>query len=109
MNRKTKITLTIIIVCGLFALVGFAVQRNINPDSSPNPSTSWPNEVDWATAIEILNSGQVAQVAQSHNLEVILTLKDGSQIKTVEPQIDDIFKEIDLCGETCSKILLITE
>jgi hypothetical protein len=65
--------------------------------------------VDWKTAIEILNAGQVTEVVQSHNLEVTLTLEDGSQIKTVEPSIDDIFREIELCESICSEIVLITE
>ena len=109
MNRRTKITLTIIIVCGLLALVEFTISRNFNQTNEPTPSTQWPAEVDWLTTIEIIRSGQVSQVIQAHNLDVILTLKDGSQIKTSEPAIDEIFKEIELCGETCSEILLITD
>ena len=40
--------------------------------------TPYPSEVDWETAIEILNSGDVEMAAQLHSLEVILTLKDGT-------------------------------
>ena len=109
MNRKTKIALLIILVCGLLTLVGYTLDKNLNLDSEPQPSTSWPDEVDWATAIEILNSGQVAQLIQSHNLDVFLTLKDGTEIKTIEPSIDEIFKEVQLCGKVCANILLVTE
>jgi DNA-directed RNA polymerase alpha subunit len=66
-------------------------------------------EVDWQTAVEVLNSGQVTEIMQTHDLQVTLTLDDGSQIVTVEPSIDDIFREVELCGNTCSKIVLITE
>lgn len=108
MNQKIKINL-IILICVLLALAGFAIVKNLNPSSEPHPSTSWPDEVDWPTAIEILNSGQVAEVFQSHNLEVVLTLKDGTQIRTMEPAIDEIFKEVELCGKACARLILSTE
>jgi hypothetical protein len=98
----------LLILFGAMALAVYLLLTNFS-QSNPNPSTQWPAEVDWPTAIEIIHSGQVSQVIQAHNLEVILTLKDGSQIKTSEPVIDEIFKEIELCGETCSEILLIIE
>ena len=108
MNRLFKFTYTLLILFGAVALAAYLLLIN-SSQSSPNPSTQWPAEVDWPTAIEILNSGQVAQVMQAHNLEVSLTLEDGSQIQTIEPAIDEIFKEIERCGEVCAQILLITE
>jgi hypothetical protein len=71
--------------------------------------TPYPSEVDWETAIEILNNGDVEMVAQLHSLEVILTLHDGTEIRTVEPIIDAIFREVEKCGQPCSKIILATE
>ncbi len=71
--------------------------------------TSSSNEVDWQTVVEILNTGQVTEVFQTHSLHVTLTLADGSEIKTVEPSIDEIFREIELCGDICSNIILVTE
>ena len=59
--------------------------------------------------MEILGTGEVEMVAQFHSLEVILTLKDGTEIHTVEPSIDAIFQEVEKCGEPCSQILLATE
>lgn len=72
-------------------------------------STPYPSEVDWETAIEILNTGDVEMIAQLHSLDVTLTMKDGSQIHTVEPTIDAIFQEVDSCGQPCSQIILATE
>lgn len=72
-------------------------------------STPYPAEVDWGTAIEILNSGEVEMAAQLHSLEVILTLKDGAEIRTVEPSIDLIFEEVQKCGKPCQGIILATE
>ena len=71
--------------------------------------TPYPEEVDWETAVGILISGEVEMVMQAHSLDVTLTMKDGSNIHTVEPQIDAIFAEIDKCGEPCSQIILATE
>ena len=108
MYRPNKITITILILLGVLALAVYFLLTNFR-QTSPNPTTQWPAEVDWPTAIEILYSGQVAQVLQAHNLEVTLILADDTQIKTVEPAIDEIFKEIELCGKVCADILLITE
>jgi hypothetical protein len=71
--------------------------------------TPYPSEVDWETAIEILNSGEVEMAAQLHNLTVTLALKDGTVIRTVEPTIDAIFDEVEKCGQPCSGIALATE
>ena len=46
MNHKTKITLTIIVVCGLLTVMGLIISINFNPAGQPNPSTNWPEEVD---------------------------------------------------------------
>lgn len=72
-------------------------------------STPYPGEVNWETAIEILNNGEVDMVAQLHSLEVILTLKNGVEIRTVEPSIDSIFQEVEICGQPCRNITLATE
>jgi len=71
--------------------------------------TPYPSEVDWETAVEILNTGEVEMVAQLHSLEVILTMKNGTEIHTVEPTIDAIFHEVEKCGQPCSQIMLATE
>ncbi len=71
--------------------------------------TPYPSEVDWATAVQILNTGKVEMVMQAHSLDITLTMKDGSSIHTVEPQIDAIFDEIDKCGKPCGQIALATE
>jgi hypothetical protein len=76
--------------------------------SQPNP-TPYPERVDWPTAVEILHSGDVVEVVQLHNLSVTLRMDDGSLINTVEPLIDEIFREIDLCGPACEGIILVTE
>jgi hypothetical protein len=108
MCQKIKITLTIVSLLGLLLLLGCIFPGNSDPvKNDPVPNSL--KEVEWSEAIEILSSRQVVQVFQSHSLEVILTLENGSQIKTIEPIIDEIFKEIGICGEPCSEMILITE
>ena len=63
----------------------------------------------WSEALTILKSGVVERVAQTHDLDVELLLKDGTTITTQEPAIDDIFREITACGSPCASIALVTE
>ena len=79
--------------------------------SPATDSTSTPcdEEVSWEQAIEILNSGEVVSLAQLHNLEVSFVLENGCTIETIEPRIDDIFAEVQKCGEPCAMITLATE
>lgn len=72
-------------------------------------STPQDRTVSWEEAIEILNSGEVEGVFQLHSLRVTLELKDGSMITTTEPNIDDIFHEVERCGSPCQGIVLATE
>jgi hypothetical protein len=65
--------------------------------------------VDWPTAVQWIMDGKVIQVAQTHDLQVILDLKSGDQWQTVEPSIDDVFKVINECGKPCENMILMTE
>jgi hypothetical protein len=98
MRGTTWITTT------LLAIILAACSLSPQPDSTP-----WPEQVDWPTAVEILHGGHVEAVMQLHNLSVTFLMDDGSQIKTVEPVIDEIFLEVDLCGKPCQGITLATE
>jgi hypothetical protein len=98
MNQKLSITAVMVAIL----LVGCSIA------GQPEP-TPWPETVDWETAVEILQSGKVVAVSQLHNLSVTLEMDDGSLIETVEPVIDEIFREIELCGSPCEGILLATE
>lgn len=90
------------VITAAFLLVSCSTGISADP-------TPWPETVDWETAVEILNSGHVTGVAQLHNLTVYLEMDDGSQIKTVEPSIDEIFTEVSKCGQPCKGIVLATE
>lgn len=97
MGRNVYIT-KVVALLALFLLVSCSV-----------PPTPYPAEVEWETAVEILNSGNVEMVFQTHSLDVTLRMKDGSEIHTVEPTIDAIFAEIEMCGAPCDQIVRVTE
>jgi hypothetical protein len=65
--------------------------------------------ISWDRAVQLLNSGAVTQVIQAHSLEVTLTLTNGAQVTTIEPSIDEIFREIEKCGAKCAGIVQATE
>jgi hypothetical protein len=71
----------------------------------PEPS----EEISWEEAQSLIMDGQVESVFQSHDLRVVLTLKDGRAVETTEPAIDDVFEVIEACGEPCADLVKITE
>jgi hypothetical protein len=88
-----------VIIIGLL-LAGCGGEINATPQD---------REVSWEEAIEILNGGEVIGVYQLHSREVTLQMKDGSWIKTMEPHLDDIFREVEKCGAVCEGVTLATE
>jgi|GEM_PF-1923209 len=88
---------------------GAPIPGSTESENEPPVPTSYPNEVDWGTAVEILNTGEVEVVTQLHSLDVTLTMKDGAEIHTVEPGIDAIFQEVERCGQPCAEIVVATE
>lgn len=65
--------------------------------------------VSWEEAVNILQSWEVKSVMQTHSLSISFSMKDGSSIKTKEPKIDAIYKEIEKCWNTCKAIIIATE
>ena len=66
-------------------------------------------EVYWNQAVAMLQNGEVEKVMQTHDLKVYLTLKDGRTLLSYEPQIDEVMKAIQACGDPCKDILVATE
>ena len=99
MTKKILITVLFFLVIIAGVSTFFIFNNNSNSERT----------VLWNEAIIILNNGEVKEVFQAHNLNVTLILKDGTQINTIEPSIDNIFDEVEKCGKPCSKIILATE
>ncbi len=67
-----------------------------------------PGAIDYDEALDLLFQGRVESVMQAHSLCVTFTLEDGTTVKTIEPEIDQIFEDIEQC-ETCDDLILATE
>ena len=89
-----------------------------NPSAYPDPGAQsaglYPGiqdgaEVMWEQAVSMIMYGEVAQVMQTHELKVTLMLKDGRSFTAIEPQIDDVLKVIEQCGDACKDIAVATE
>jgi len=72
-------------------------------------SSSQGKPVEWNTAVTEVLAGHATCLGQSHNLTVVLTLKNGTKWVTMEPTIDDIFQVYKQCGPTCTGMTLSTE
>jgi hypothetical protein len=68
-----------------------------------------PIRLPWTEAEELILNGDVQRVVQTHDRDVTLYLVDGRVVQTVEPEIDDVFRVIERCGELCSEVERITE
>jgi len=78
------------------------------PFAVPSPSADQAR-IPWDEARALLLAGQVRFIAQSHSLNVQMTLADGRVLTTVEPRIDEIFRVIEECGEPCASTAVATE
>ncbi len=59
------------------------------PDTN-SPSAN-PKKIEWSSAVELIKSGQVTCVIQSHSLDVGLQTTNGMWYETQEPGIDQVF------------------
>ena len=67
------------------------------------------SELSWTEAETLILSGDVWQIAQTHDLEVTLYLGDGQMITTMEPYLDAVFQVVADCGDPCKEIVMMTE
>jgi thioredoxin-related protein len=68
-----------------------------------------PKEINWEKAKEMILSGEIQTVVQSHNLKVTLQHKDGTQFLTTEPELDSVMQIVKQCGAKCSNMNIMTE
>ena len=90
----------------------------INPSPSPienqDSSLAYPqyndgDEISWNIAVTILLNGEVDKVRTQDAQKVILFLKDGRSLITLQPFENEIQTWIEKCGETCNDIQVETE
>ena len=66
------------------------------------------NTVSWEDAVKIVTHGKVETVFQKHNLDVSITMTNGTRYRTTEPRIDEVMRVIDAAGKK-GKIGIMTE
>ena len=71
-------------------------------------ATLWDNKISWDDAKQMIMKWEVASVAQSHNLDVVIK-SNWKTYYTVEPNIDEVFDIISQCWEPCKNIIIATE
>jgi hypothetical protein len=68
-----------------------------------------PSVIDWDMAIDYLKNCEVKKASQNHDKEVYLTLTDGREMYSVEPETDEILNKIKEYEGACGKVPLATE
>ena len=58
-------------------------------DPAPEPTFDGERTIPWDEALRLITSCEVTFAFQAHSLDVSLTLRDGTHVKTVEPAIDE--------------------
>jgi len=66
-------------------------------------------QITWAQAKRLLEDCRVTSIGQTHSRLVTLRLKGGETAHTTEPQIDDIFRVLNLLPRSCAPKAVATE
>jgi len=75
----------------------------------PGPSDGATNYLDWSEVEKAILNGDISEAYQSHTLHVTLVKKNGDIILTIEPSIDEVFRVLDRCGDSCKDVIRATE
>ena len=66
-------------------------------------------EIEWGQAEDIIMNGAISQIIQTHDGVLILKTREGVVFVTQQPQVDEVKKVIESCGDPCADILIATE
>ena len=83
--------------------------RIISEDIPPVSVQTGSTFIGWPQAISIIEHCQAASVMQTHALDVYLTLHDGTEVRAVEPNIDEVFRVLETVKGSCPVISVATE
>ncbi len=75
----------------------------------PGPSDGVVEYLDWDQVEALILKGEVSEVYQAHSLHVTLVLPDKRVVNAFEPQIDEVFRLLDRCGDPCKDVIRATE
>lgn len=76
--------------------------------SGEEVDTTGGGAIEWSTALQLIKNCDVLRIAQTHNRNVDLWLKDGRQVWTTEPNLDDVLDEVQRANQ-CGTIPISTE
>lgn len=76
------------------------------PELLPGPGRIF---ISWLQAKNFIEDCGVTMITQTHSLDVILTMTDGSTLVAVEPTIDEVFSVAQEVSSKCGNIPLATE
>ncbi len=108
------VVLILVLFAALFSLIFFHPQNNQAIDNSPEIlptiSVSPIIKISWPEAVDLIQSCQIRSVFQKRNKTVTLTDKKNQVFETVEPNINDVFKQTNRLRSDCNDIITtITE
>ena len=70
------------------------------------PATTNP---EWLKISQALSDCQVVSIMQTHSRVVTANLKDGRQLETIEPELDNIMQLALAAEKKCGRIIMATE
>jgi hypothetical protein len=90
---------------------GILVRKIYVPGEGETVLTMDPGSVfiTWEQTRGFVESCAPTLVMQTHALDVYLTMKNGTRLRTVEPTSDDIFDIVESVRDTCGNIPIATE
>lgn len=73
------------------------------------PTVFGVENVSWDEVVVLIRNCEAEMVFQTHGREVTLNLKDGRQVRAIEPGLDDVFGVVGEAREDCGVVPLATE
>lgn len=86
----------------------------VNASNATTPGVLYPDSksgdmVTWDQAQAMILNHEVLKISQNQALQITLFLKDGRSLLSLEPELDDVNKVIQTCGDPCKDISVTTE
>jgi hypothetical protein len=94
-HRGTVARLALMLVCAgaTAAACGGSTEPEPRATATASPPTAerTPDTISWDEAVRLITSCEVARGGQAHSRQVWLTLRDGREVTTFQPVLDDLF------------------
>ena len=114
-QRLTNVKLALVVMSVTLALAVLTACAGDDDDAvptdepTPSPIVTGVTEITWEEAVALLESCHVVTAGQTHSLDVGLTMDDGREFTTTEPEIDDVFGVVNRLEPDCRPGQMYTE